>query len=45
MFCLQMLENDNEIILHGYAYQDWVREIPNPQVLAVFSTGAGLKFV
>lgn len=30
--CLQMLENPNELIIHGYAYQDWIREIPNPQV-------------
>ena len=27
-----MLENANEVIIHGYAYQDWIREIPNPQV-------------
>ena len=26
-----MLENENEYIIHGYAYRDWVREIPNPQ--------------
>lgn len=30
--CMQMLENDNEVIIHGYAYQDWIREISNPQV-------------
>lgn len=29
---LQMLENANEYILHGYAYTDWLRDIPNPQV-------------
>ena len=29
---LQMLENANEIILHGFAYKDFLREIPNPQV-------------
>ena len=27
-----MLENANEIILHGFAYKDFLREIPNPQV-------------
>ena len=27
----QLLENANEYIIHGYAYRDWVREIPNPQ--------------
>ncbi|KAL3145841.1 hypothetical protein ABBQ38_015213 [Trebouxia sp. C0009 RCD-2024] len=27
-----MLENANEVIIHGYAYQDWIREISNPQV-------------
>ena len=27
-----MLENANEIILHGFAYKDFIREIPNPQV-------------
>ena len=25
-----MLENANEFILHGYAYRDWIREIPSP---------------
>lgn len=30
--CVQMLENPNEVIIHGYAYQDWIREISNPQV-------------
>ena len=29
---VQMLENANEYILHGYAYADWLRDIPNPQV-------------
>ena len=29
---LQMLENANEIILHGFAYKDFLRELPNPQV-------------
>lgn len=29
---MQMLENPNEVIIHGYAYQDWIREISNPQV-------------
>lgn len=29
---MQMLENANEVIIHGYAYQDWIREIANPQV-------------
>ena len=32
MMCVQIIENVNEIIIQGYAYQDWVREIPNPQV-------------
>ncbi|KAK9814409.1 hypothetical protein WJX72_005468 [[Myrmecia] bisecta] len=27
-----LLENANEWIIHGYAYKDWIREIPNPQV-------------
>lgn len=36
--CLQIIENVNEIIIQGYAYQDWVREIPNPQV---YLTSAG----
>ncbi|KAK9814840.1 hypothetical protein WJX72_012452 [[Myrmecia] bisecta] len=27
-----LLENENEFIIHGYAYKDWIREIPNPQV-------------
>ena len=37
--CMQIIENVNEIIIQGYAYQDWVREIPNPQVpLAVTVT-------
>lgn len=36
---LQMIENVNEIIIQGYAYADWIREIPNPQVdLAVLWT-------
>jgi acetamidase/formamidase len=26
-----LLENANEHIIHGYAYRDWLREIPNPQ--------------
>ena len=26
----QLLENANEFIIHGYAYRDWVREIPDP---------------
>lgn len=30
-----MLENANEVIIHGYAYQDWIREISNPQVGSV----------
>lgn len=29
---LQIIENVNEIIIQGYAYADWIREIPNPQV-------------
>lgn len=32
MMCVQIIENVNEIIIQGYAYQDWLREIPNPQV-------------
>ena len=35
---LQMLENANEIILHGFAYKDFLREIPNPQVRYPSST-------
>ena len=31
--CVQIIENDNEIIIQGYAYQDWIREIPSPQVV------------
>jgi hypothetical protein len=27
-----MLENENEHIIHGYAYRDWIREIPNPHI-------------
>ncbi|KAK9828765.1 hypothetical protein WJX72_001972 [[Myrmecia] bisecta] len=27
-----LLENANEYVIHGYAYKDWIREIPNPQV-------------
>ena len=28
---MQLLENANEYIIHGYAYRDWIRSIPNPQ--------------
>lgn len=28
---LQLLENANEFIIHGYAYRDWIREIPHAQ--------------
>ena len=28
---MQLLENENEFIIHGYAYRDWIREIPNAQ--------------
>ena len=31
--CVQIIENVNEIMIQGYAYQDWIREIPNPQVI------------
>ena len=27
---VQLLENANEYIIHGYAYRDWIREIPDP---------------
>jgi acetamidase/formamidase len=27
-----LLENANEWVINGYAYADWLREIPNPQV-------------
>lgn len=27
-----LLENENEYVIHGYAYADWIREIGNPQV-------------
>lgn len=29
---VQLLENENEFIIHGYAYRDWIREIPNPHI-------------
>lgn len=32
IYILQMLENENEYIIHGLAYRDWAREIPNPQI-------------
>ena len=28
----QMLENANEYIIHGFAYRDWAREIPKPNL-------------
>ena len=36
--CVQIIENVNEIIIQGYAYQDWVREIAHPQVYTLTFT-------
>ena len=29
---MQLLENENEFIIHGFAYRDWIREIASPNL-------------
>ena len=41
---MQLLENANEGIFLGYAFRDWIRDIPMPKLyVAVAGPGGGIN--